>query len=637
MSTKRGQADLSPPTVAVSTVSPQDQSEGKLLDLQALLPTVVSRILQQNRFFSLVPKIFRLTSCLFLINILTVASAPKRSKLDFLAMIAEMSEKSDDDSKKGGETSSAASASSEQDPGKPAAASTPTPSNTEGKSAKKDSSPSKIEAPKSSFAAWKLAKGRKKHEKKGLNRKEILLGRSNNEYKKDLAVEAARDVKNALDEGASKKPTAVAAAFNIIPPKKGVVKKKTASSKIAGSKNDNKVGRKNGNKNGQTKSKKGDSTKAAIFPQKIMEVLQQGLAPKAIYWLPEGEAIALNPDHFQDNDVISKHFRGNKLSSFVRSLNRWGFRRIFYHSLPGKTLAFYHRLFQKNSPDLVKEMKMDGGEKEPTLPDGAAASGASQQPTGAEPLESKVAISSSAAAAAPVRSEAPPASPAVSAASIPSNLQTQLAAIGSAPSVADRFDRNAALQQLAASAEGQQALQQAMAAEQKRSDMALQQLQAQQFLMRYGGSEHQNAAQAEEFLMQSLLAERQRSEMADHQRQAEHALLQQMMAEEQNAAFLAALQGGGGGAGSSSNIEALLREHLLAQQYGNSGAPAAAQSAPTAAPTEADFMALLQQQLQGQNQAREPSYMEQLLLLEQQQQQQRQQEAAVLAARGFRF
>ena len=124
--------------------------------------------------------------------------------------------------------------------------------------------------------------------------------------------------------------------------------------------------------------------------------------------------------------------------------------------------------------------------------------------------------------------------------------------------------------------------------------------------------------------MQSMLAEQQRSDLALHQHQAEQALLQQMMAEEQNSALAAALNGSFGSDGH--NIESLLRERLLAQQFGSG-----AQSAGS------DFLALLQQQLQGQQQARAPSYMEQLLLLERQQQQQRQQEAAFLAAHGFRF
>ena len=288
-----------------------------------------------------------------------------------------------------------------------------------------------------------------------------------------------------------------------------------------------------------------------------------------------------------------------------------GFRRIFYHSLPDKTLAFYHRLFQKQSPELVKQMKMDGGEKEPALPSGASADAPPAAATATSPGPPNATQPAEAAAAA----DPSPASLAAA------------QALLSAQRAAAAPPANAAID-LSAGQEGQQALQQAMVAEQERSDVALQQLQAQQMLLR-SLTEQQNSAQTEELLMQSMLAEQQRSDLQLQQRQAEQALVQQMMAEEQANALASALNGQGANGGM--NIEALLRERLFAQQYANAG--------PAAAPSGSDILALLQQQLQGQQQqqAREPSYMEQLLLLEQQQRQQRQQEAALLAAHGFRF
>jgi HSF-type DNA-binding len=565
----------------------------------------------------------------------------------------------------------------------------------------------KNEKPKSSFAAWKLAKGRKNQGSKNVKGKEAGYGKAKQlsvameskppstvrteivvtptspttdfpggtpmalmaaaiEMKASARVVAASDIApssslapsiEALATAAAKKKSEImTASAPSLPPKKAL-KRKAASTKKSPKKGGSSVknndeGKKMAKKakdgNAKRKSKKGQSMgmKTSPFPEKIMELLQGNLASNAIYWLPEGEAIAVDPDSFKDSPAISKQFRGNKLSSFVRSLNRWGFRRIFYHSLPDKTLAFYHRLFQKHSPLLVKEMKMDGGEKEPALPPGAlpmlfdgnpdmgveaepkpeesattSRSMMTNHPLVATPVESTPMAPGVVAPARVIQVAATPErSPPLAAAAqfaheqVPGGILTAAAAAqpGATQSYLDHVN---ALEL----AESQHALQQAMIAEQERSDSALQQLQAQQFLLQ-ALAEQQNAAHAEEFLMQSMLAEHHRSNQASQQRHAEQALLQQMVAEEQTAALAAALGGG-------SNAEAVLRERLLAQHF-EASAPAPG----------TDFLAMLQNQLQGgqqQQQAREPSYMEQLLLLEQQRQ--RQAELELLAAHGFRF
>ena len=592
---------------------------------------------------------------------------------------------------------------------------------------KKASSP-KTEAPKSSFAAWKLAKGKgRKNTSKSANRSDLSVA---TDMTADVAVEpkeeaiaAAKLLPEAsvkVDNGISEMQNPLLAVFAAAaplpvkktevadghsqsavvpakkPPKTSTKKNSSAKKATVPAKKDmpskktlKKKGDGHAKGSGKVKSRKGDQagSKAATFPEKIMDLLQAGLAPKAIYWLPEGEAIAVDPDNFKDSTVISKQFRGNKLSSFVRSLNRWyvsnrirrrtctivlrrlfianttlsiyyrGFRRIFYHSLPDKTLAFYHRLFQKQAPALVKEMKMDCGEKESELPHGAMSVASSASVDGkasvapaAELKKPKSPVATPPTVVAPAaRKPAAPApanpvrgSPFLSAAApAPDVLQAALQAASkaapapammpqepvlSAPAPvasASLFDRSA-LERLAETRHSLE-LQQAMAAEQERSDRALQALQAQQLLLQ-SLADQQNFAHAEELIMQSMLAEQQRSEIALQQRQAEQALLQQMLAEQETAALASALGSGLGGL--DATTEALLRERLLLQQYGAAASHGAGGS---------DILALLQQQLQGaqRQQAREPSYMEQLLLLEQQQQ--RQQEAALLAAHGFHF
>jgi len=80
------------------------------------------------------------------------------------------------------------------------------------------------------------------------------------------------------------------------------------------------------------------------LPDKLMEYLSKEVLPDTLWWQPDGDGFAFDTEKIQPN-FLDKHFRGTKLTSFIRSLNRWGFRRIFYHSLPKSALSFHHPLF----------------------------------------------------------------------------------------------------------------------------------------------------------------------------------------------------------------------------------------------------------------------------------------------------
>jgi hypothetical protein len=63
--------------------------------------------------------------------------------------------------------------------------------------------------------------------------------------------------------------------------------------------------------------------KASVeFPVQLMDLLQRDVAPDALRFLPEGEAIAFNMDIFSEK-VLDMFFRGMKWTSVVRNLNRW--------------------------------------------------------------------------------------------------------------------------------------------------------------------------------------------------------------------------------------------------------------------------------------------------------------------------
>ena len=59
------------------------------------------------------------------------------------------------------------------------------------------------------------------------------------------------------------------------------------------------------------------------FPERLFHVLENNIASESLWWLGEGEAVAVHPDKIQESPVLTSHFQGNRYSSFVRNLNRW--------------------------------------------------------------------------------------------------------------------------------------------------------------------------------------------------------------------------------------------------------------------------------------------------------------------------
>lgn len=91
------------------------------------------------------------------------------------------------------------------------------------------------------------------------------------------------------------------------------------------------------------------------FPEKIMMLLNKELASDAMWWLPDGDAFCILPAPFTEK-VLDKHFQGTKFESFTRKLNRWGFKRVADDGIPSNAIAFYHNLFHKDKPELLKDM-----------------------------------------------------------------------------------------------------------------------------------------------------------------------------------------------------------------------------------------------------------------------------------------
>lgn len=58
------------------------------------------------------------------------------------------------------------------------------------------------------------------------------------------------------------------------------------------------------------------------LPDKLVEILNKDFAPEVIWWQPDGECFAFDSSTVQEK-ILDVWFRGTKLSSFIRSLNRW--------------------------------------------------------------------------------------------------------------------------------------------------------------------------------------------------------------------------------------------------------------------------------------------------------------------------
>lgn len=60
------------------------------------------------------------------------------------------------------------------------------------------------------------------------------------------------------------------------------------------------------------------------------------------------------------NDYIPKYFNHAKMSSFVRQLNLYGFRKVKWDDLTEHGVAFHHPYFQRDRSDLLRAIRKGG-------------------------------------------------------------------------------------------------------------------------------------------------------------------------------------------------------------------------------------------------------------------------------------
>jgi len=96
----------------------------------------------------------------------------------------------------------------------------------------------------------------------------------------------------------------------------------------------------------------GDAS-SKIFPQRLMELLNEPSNHDAVIWLPHGKAFLIIDRQQFSVKVLPKYFRKTKYASFTRKLNRWNFSRVTQGPDLG---AYYHEFFQRGNEALCIQM-----------------------------------------------------------------------------------------------------------------------------------------------------------------------------------------------------------------------------------------------------------------------------------------
>jgi len=92
------------------------------------------------------------------------------------------------------------------------------------------------------------------------------------------------------------------------------------------------------------------------FPQFLHEILVIPECQSIVHWLPDGLSFIIADKERFSSEILPKYFRGALLNSFIRKLNRWGFRRVKSRR-KGEESSFAHSNFVRDKPWLCLRMK----------------------------------------------------------------------------------------------------------------------------------------------------------------------------------------------------------------------------------------------------------------------------------------
>jgi hypothetical protein len=71
------------------------------------------------------------------------------------------------------------------------------------------------------------------------------------------------------------------------------------------------------------KQKRGTKKNSKNFAEKLMDVLQTGVAKEVIWWEGDGTIVALHVDKLKHGPTRDKYFDGVKYKFFIRKFSRW--------------------------------------------------------------------------------------------------------------------------------------------------------------------------------------------------------------------------------------------------------------------------------------------------------------------------
>ncbi|KAL7533838.1 hypothetical protein ACHAXR_005474 [Thalassiosira sp. AJA248-18] len=95
--------------------------------------------------------------------------------------------------------------------------------------------------------------------------------------------------------------------------------------------------------------------RAKTFPEVLLDIVSNPDYAPMVSWLPNGKSFAIHDPCRFSAEILPKYFRRVIFRSFVRKLNRWGFRSV-KRSVSGFESTFEHKCFCREQPELCAKM-----------------------------------------------------------------------------------------------------------------------------------------------------------------------------------------------------------------------------------------------------------------------------------------
>lgn len=97
------------------------------------------------------------------------------------------------------------------------------------------------------------------------------------------------------------------------------------------------------------------------FPLKAYEIVSDPENSKVVRWTEEGDAFIITNKNAFSDQVLPKYFKHKNLSTFIRQLNIYGFKKTKYKN---EEHCFAHKDFRRDDKLLLKRMKRKTNKKQ---------------------------------------------------------------------------------------------------------------------------------------------------------------------------------------------------------------------------------------------------------------------------------